>query len=68
MMASSHMLNLPVSKNLDFSTTNDELDKAKEKEKMLTEQDIKVEETKDQRNTLESFVYDTRSKVYVLFE
>ncbi|KAK1422604.1 hypothetical protein QVD17_17889 [Tagetes erecta] len=63
MTASSHMLNLPVSENIDVSTTNDELAKAKEKEKMLTEQGIKVEETKDQRNTLESFVYDTRSKL-----
>ncbi|GJZ88471.1 heat shock protein 70 family protein [Tanacetum coccineum] len=30
---------------------------------MLVEQDSKVEQLKNQRNTLESFVYDTRSKI-----
>ncbi|XP_076915373.1 heat shock 70 kDa protein 16-like [Bidens hawaiensis] len=54
---------LSVSENLDVSLTNDELVDAREKERILTEQDIKVEEIKDQRNTLESFVYDTRSKL-----
>ncbi|KAI7737948.1 hypothetical protein M8C21_015141, partial [Ambrosia artemisiifolia] len=68
MMANSHTLNLPVSENLDVSTTNDELVKAEEKEKMLTAHDIKVEETKDQRNTLESFVYDTRSKLSGVYQ
>ncbi|KAJ0647699.1 putative Heat shock protein 70 family [Helianthus annuus] len=63
--ANTHTSNLPASVNLDISTTNDELHEAKEKEKKLTKQDIKVEETKDQRNSLESFVYDTRSKVLV---
>ncbi|KAD7117954.1 hypothetical protein E3N88_05222 [Mikania micrantha] len=65
-MAGSHMsndLNLSFTENVDVSTTNDELNEAIKKEKMLTEQDIKVETTKDQRNTLESFVYDTRSKL-----
>ncbi|KAL9998923.1 putative Heat shock protein 70 family [Helianthus debilis subsp. tardiflorus] len=61
--ANTHTSNLPASVNLDISTTNDELHEAKEKEKKLTKQDIKVEETKDQRNSLESFVYDTRSKL-----
>ncbi|MFS8015427.1 putative Heat shock protein 70 family [Helianthus anomalus] len=56
-------LNLLTSGNVDVSTTNDELHEAKEKQTVLTEQDIKVEKTKDQRNTLESFVYDTRSKL-----
>ncbi|KAL8198173.1 hypothetical protein R6Q57_029981 [Mikania cordata] len=59
----SHMLDLLISKNLDVSTTNDELYEAEKKEKVLSEQDIKVETTKDQRNTLESFVYNTRSKL-----
>ncbi|KAJ0807753.1 putative Heat shock protein 70 family [Helianthus annuus] len=56
-------LSLPVSENLDVSTTNDELVEAKEREKKLTDQDTKVEETKEQRHTLESFVYDTRNKL-----
>ncbi|KAD3069364.1 hypothetical protein E3N88_37244 [Mikania micrantha] len=50
-------------KNLQVSTTHDELYEAQKKEKILAEQDLKVEQTKDQRNTLESFVYDTRSKL-----
>ncbi|GJT71559.1 heat shock 70 kDa protein 16-like protein [Tanacetum coccineum] len=37
--------------------------KAQENKQKLLEQDKKVEQTKDQRNTLESFVYDTRSKL-----
>nr|GFD15646.1 heat shock protein 70 family [Tanacetum cinerariifolium] len=41
----------------------DELHEAQKREKMLAEQDRKVEQLKDQRNTLESFVYDTRSKL-----
>ncbi|KAJ0692181.1 putative Heat shock protein 70kD domain superfamily [Helianthus annuus] len=65
LMGNTKTLNLPTSENLDVSTTNDELHEAKEKEKKSTEQDIKVEETNDQRNTLESFVYDTRSKVLI---
>nr|GFA63416.1 heat shock 70 kDa protein 16-like [Tanacetum cinerariifolium] len=40
-----------------------ELRQAQEREQILAEQDKKVEQTKDQRNTLESFVYDTRSKL-----
>nr|GFA15983.1 heat shock 70 kDa protein 16-like [Tanacetum cinerariifolium] len=63
MVANSHMSNLEFSENLDVATTKDELRKAQEIEKMLEEQDKKVEQTKDERNTLESFVYDTRSKL-----
>ncbi|GKC42605.1 chromatin assembly factor 1 subunit FAS2 [Tanacetum coccineum] len=51
------------SNNLDVATTKDELHEAQEREKMLAEQDSKVEQLKYQRNTLEPFVYDTRSKV-----
>ncbi|GKC82585.1 heat shock 70 kDa protein 16, partial [Tanacetum coccineum] len=57
---------IAVSDNLDATTTKDEILKAQEREQKLLEQDKKVEQTKDQRNTLESFVYDTRSKVLVL--
>ncbi|PWA36603.1 Heat shock protein 70 family [Artemisia annua] len=63
MVANGHMSNLAFSENLDVATTKDELHKAQEIEKVLAEQDIKVEQAKDQRNTLESFVYDTRSKL-----
>ncbi|KAI3800293.1 hypothetical protein L1987_28380 [Smallanthus sonchifolius] len=57
--ANSHLLN----ENLFVTTTHDELHEARKKEKILQEQDFKVEQTKDRRNTLESFVYDTRSKL-----
>ncbi|KAK9064188.1 hypothetical protein SSX86_015568 [Deinandra increscens subsp. villosa] len=56
----SRVLNLSISENLEYASTNEELREAKEKEKKLVQQDIKVEEA--QRNTFESFVYDTRSK------
>ncbi|GJW67206.1 heat shock 70 kDa protein 16 [Tanacetum coccineum] len=51
------------SDNLVVATTKDELHEAQKREKMLAEHDRKVEQLKDQRNTLESFVYDTRSKL-----
>ncbi|KAK9064183.1 hypothetical protein SSX86_015563 [Deinandra increscens subsp. villosa] len=63
LMDNSRVLNLSISENLEYASTNDELREAKEKEKKLVQQDIKVEDAKDQRNTLESFVYDTRSKL-----
>ncbi|KAL8228655.1 hypothetical protein R6Q57_013555 [Mikania cordata] len=66
MTCNSDMLNLPVIVKIDGSTTNDELLDAMEKEKTLTEHEMKVKETKDLRNSLESFVYDTRNKVLVL--
>lgn len=40
-----------------------ELSQAQEKECQLAEQDIKVERTKDKKNTLEAYVYETRNKV-----
>ncbi|PWA94864.1 Heat shock protein 70 family [Artemisia annua] len=61
--ANSRVLNLQFSDDLDVTATKDELLKAQEREKLLAEQDRKVEQLKDQRNTLESFVYDTRSKI-----
>jgi heat shock 70kDa protein 4 len=61
--ANSRVLNLQFTDDLDVAATKDELLEAQEREKLLAEQDRKVELLKDQRNTLESFVYDTRSKV-----
>ncbi|KAL4563053.1 hypothetical protein LXL04_027084 [Taraxacum kok-saghyz] len=54
---------IAVSENLDVVMTKDELLEALEKEHILTEQDIKMERTKEKRNTLESFIYDNRSKL-----
>ncbi|KAI3710473.1 hypothetical protein L2E82_40256 [Cichorium intybus] len=55
--------NLTFSGNLDVAMTKDELKEAQEREQILTEQDINVEQTKEKRNTLESFIYDTRRKL-----
>nr|XP_043625375.1 heat shock 70 kDa protein 16-like [Erigeron canadensis] len=44
-------------------TTRDALSQAQDMERLLAEQDIYVEQTKEQKNTLESFVYDTRNKL-----
>ena len=55
--------NVEVSENLLSPTRRDELLHAQELEKRLAWQDIKVEQTKEKRNTLESYVYDARSKV-----
>ncbi|KAF5804125.1 putative Heat shock protein 70 family [Helianthus annuus] len=63
MFPGGRMLNLPFSENMYVTTTRDELHEAQKKEMILAEQDFKVEQSKDQRNTLESFVYDTRSKL-----
>ncbi|KAL8192556.1 hypothetical protein R6Q57_027741 [Mikania cordata] len=54
LIANNRMMNLPFSENLQVSTTHDELYEAQKKEKILAEQDLKVEQTKDQRDTLES--------------
>lgn len=43
-----------------------ELSKAREKEAELSEQDYKVEQAKEKKNTLESYVYETRNKVELL--
>ncbi|XP_073138665.1 heat shock 70 kDa protein 16 [Henckelia pumila] len=40
-----------------------ELSQAQEKESQLTQQDIDMERTKDKKNTLESYVYETRNKL-----
>ncbi|TMW92390.1 hypothetical protein EJD97_013122 [Solanum chilense] len=54
---------IPVSGSVDGGMTLMELSQAKEKERQLTEQDIKVERTKDKKNTLEAYVYETRNKL-----
>ncbi|KAI3680538.1 hypothetical protein L6452_35310 [Arctium lappa] len=55
--------NVEVSENFYATTKRDKLREAQETEQKLAWQDIKVEQTKEKRNTLESFVYDARSKI-----
>lgn len=54
---------LPVSENVYGSLTFAELSEAQQKELKLVQQDLAVERTKDRKNSLESYVYDTRNKV-----
>lgn len=54
---------IPVSESVNGGMTLAELSQAQEKECQLAEQDIKVERTKDKKNTLEAYVYETRNKV-----
>ncbi|XP_023742916.1 heat shock 70 kDa protein 16 [Lactuca sativa] len=58
---------LLVSENYHVMTTIDEIHKAQKRAEMFADQDIKVEKTKEKRNTLESFIYDTRSKLFSSF-
>ncbi|KVH89623.1 heat shock 70 kDa protein 16-like [Cynara cardunculus var. scolymus] len=55
--------NVAVSEKFYATTTRDELRHAQETEQKLAYQDMKVEQTKEKRNTLESYVYDARSKI-----
>lgn len=54
---------LAVSKNYHILTTIDEIHKAQKRAQIFVGQDIMVDKTKEKRNTLDSFIYDTLSKV-----
>lgn len=56
-------LDVPISENVCGGITPVELSQAQEKELQLAQQDTKMERTKDRRNSLESYVYETRNKV-----
>ncbi|CAK7338490.1 unnamed protein product [Dovyalis caffra] len=63
---------IPVNENIYGGMTEGELSEAQEKELQLAQQDKAVEQAKDQKNALESYVYELRNKVepqmyYVLF-
>lgn len=54
---------IPVSENIYGGMSSGELMEAREKELELAQQDQTMEETKNRKNALESYVYDTRNKV-----
>lgn len=56
-------LDIPVSETEYGGMTKAELAEAHDKEFQLAQQDIKMEQTKDKKNALESYVYDIRNKV-----
>ncbi|KAF2285778.1 hypothetical protein GH714_007753 [Hevea brasiliensis] len=55
---------MPVTENIYGGMTEAELSEAKEKEFQLAQQDKLVEQAKDQKNALESYVYETRNKLF----
>jgi heat shock protein 4 len=54
---------IDVSESVYGGVTNAELSYAIEKEYQLVQQDSKIEDTKDKKNALESYVYEMRDKV-----
>ena len=58
---------MPVSENIYGAMTKAEILEAHEKELQLAQQDRTVELTKEKKNTLESYVYDMRSKVQIQY-
>ncbi|KAK7305101.1 hypothetical protein VNO77_43001 [Canavalia gladiata] len=56
-------LHVPVNESIYGGMTKAEISEAHEKELQLAQQDKIVEQTKDKKNTLESYVYDMRSKL-----
>lgn len=57
---------IPIAVNENFygGMTMEEISEAHEKELQLAQQDRAVELTKEKKNTLESYVYETRSKLF----
>lgn len=56
---------MPVNENVYGGMTKAEISEALEKELQLAQQDRIVEQTKEKKNSLESYVYDMRSKVQI---
>ena len=60
---SSRRLEIPVTENVYGGMTRREVSEAQEKELQLALQDRIMEETKNKKNALESYVYEMRNKV-----
>lgn len=60
-------LHVPVSENIYGAMTKAEILEAQEKEIQLADQDRTVELIKDRKNLLESYIYETRSKVHTQY-
>lgn len=56
-------LEIPVSENINGTMTKVELMEAQDKEFKLAQQDRTMEQTKEKKNALESYVYEMRNKV-----
>ncbi|GAV72932.1 HSP70 domain-containing protein [Cephalotus follicularis] len=60
----SRRLYIPISENIYGGMTKDELIEAQEKELHLAQQDRTIEQTKEKKNALESYVYEMRNKLF----
>lgn len=60
-------LEIPISENIYGGMTKAELSKAQDKEVQLAQQDRIMEQTKDKKNALESYVYEMRNKVQLVY-
>lgn len=58
-------LDISISETIYGGMTKPELALAQETENLLAQQDITMEQTKDKKNALESYVYEMRNKVKI---
>lgn len=56
-------MEIPVAESTIGRMTKDELSGAEQKEHWLTQQDLKMEQTQESKNALESYVYEMRDKI-----
>lgn len=56
--------NILVDENIYGGMSHVELRQAQDKELQLAQQDMKIEMTKEKKNALEAYVYETRNKVH----
>lgn len=63
----SARMNIPVIECVYGGMTEAELSKALGKESQLAQQDIKMEQTKEKKNALEAYVYETRNKILNIY-
>ncbi|XP_068668992.1 heat shock 70 kDa protein 16-like [Aristolochia californica] len=63
----SRRLEIPVSETIFGGMSKAEVSEAQEKELQLAYQDRMMEQTKDKRNALEAFIYETRNKLFDLY-
>ncbi|XP_057962009.1 heat shock 70 kDa protein 16 [Malania oleifera] len=56
-------LDIPISEIVYGGMTKAEISEAREKELQLAQQDIRMEQTKEKKNALESYVYEMRNKL-----
>ncbi|CAK9317709.1 unnamed protein product [Citrullus colocynthis] len=64
---STRRIDIPVSEHIYGGMTKAELSEAQERELQLAQQDKNMEQAKNKKNALESYVYETRNKLFNTF-